>query len=112
MVKTDSVLLSAAQYAVKLCVLPSAAVTAVCSCPGRFGVFFCSSRWDNVGYLVSGQSWLLGWGRREHARYVLEAFLLCCSMCWGEVCLKNGSTQNIGLICQVSSGLETRGLAE
>lgn len=38
MVKTDSVLLSAAQYAVRLSVLPSAAVTAVYSWPGPFGV--------------------------------------------------------------------------
>lgn len=30
----------------------------------------------------------------------------------GKACLKNGSAQNSGLICQVSSGLETRGLAE
>lgn len=30
----------------------------------------------------------------------------------GEACLKNGSTQNIGLVCQVSSGLEAQGLAE
>lgn len=74
MVKADSVLLSAARYAVRLYVLPSAAVTAVCSRPGQFGVLFCSGWWDNMGYLVLGQSWLLGWRRREHACYVLEAF--------------------------------------
>lgn len=30
----------------------------------------------------------------------------------GDACLENQSTQNIRLICQVSSGLKTRGLAE
>ena len=95
MVKTDSVLLSAARYAVRLCILPSAAVTLFVHALAD-SACFRSGRWDNVGYLVSEQSWLPGWGRREHAHYVLEAFLLCCSMCWGRHALKMGAPRTLG----------------
>lgn len=48
------------------------------------------------GYLVSGQSWLPGWGRRERFHYALEAFLLCCSMCWERHALKTGAPRTLG----------------
>lgn len=106
----DSELLSAARDVLRLCFLPSAAVTAVCSCPGRFGTLLFSRR-GYVGYPLSEHIWPPGWGRRE-LWWCARGTLVELQPVLREAGLKNRSTQLAGWVCQDFSSLEDHSLAQ